>query len=154
MFIGVCCRGSRERGAGSGEQETPRLPASCSPLPAPVFLRTNLQSRVHNCCRRSAGVSSRFRACNLKTESFQAGEAVRPLQRPSAAMKTLSVLALVALVASCHFDKLFSGGGETPFSHDPPAGVAFGPGPGPARAGQPLSPILVTVVDAAGTRVA
>ncbi len=69
-------------------------------------------------------------------------------------MKTLSVLALVALVASCHFDKLFTGGGETPFSHEPPAGVAFGTGPGNARAGQPLSPVLVTVVDAAGTRVA
>ncbi len=69
-------------------------------------------------------------------------------------MKTLSVLALVALVASCHFDKLFTGGEETRFSHDPPAGVTFVAPPGDARAGQLLSPILVTVVDAAGTRVA
>ncbi len=69
-------------------------------------------------------------------------------------MKTLSVLVLVALIASCHFDKLFTGGGETRFSHDPPAGLAFGAGPGTARAGQPLTPVLVTVVDSAGTRVA
>ena len=69
-------------------------------------------------------------------------------------MKTLSLLAMVALVASCHFDKLFSGSGDTPLSHDPPAGLVFGAGPGNARAGQPLTPIQVTVVDSAGTRVA
>jgi PKD repeat protein len=69
-------------------------------------------------------------------------------------MKTHLVLALVAVTASCHFDKLFSGGGGTQLSHDPPAGLAFAAGPGPARAGQPLSPVLVTVVDSAGTRVA
>jgi len=79
---------------------------------------------------------------------------VRPLQRRSAAMKTFCVLALVALSASCHFDKLFTGGGETPFSHDPPAGLLFGAGPGNAQAGQPLNPVVVTVVDSAGTRVA
>src|SRR5437879_3843488 len=69
-------------------------------------------------------------------------------------MKTLLVLALVALIASCHFDKLFTGGGETPFSHDPPAGLLFGTGPGNAQAGQPLNPVVVTVVDSSGTRVA
>jgi len=69
-------------------------------------------------------------------------------------MKNLCVVALVALIASCHFDKLFTGGGETPFSHDPPAGLVFGAGPGNAQAGQPLTPVVVTVVDAAGTRVA
>ena len=69
-------------------------------------------------------------------------------------MKTLFALALVALVTSCHFDKLFTGGGETPFSHDPPAGLLFGAGPGNAQAGQPLNPVVVSVVDSAGTRVA
>src|SRR2546426_3560770 len=69
-------------------------------------------------------------------------------------MKTLFALALVALVTSCHFDKLFTGGGETPFSHDPPAGLVFGAGPGNAQAGQPLNPVVVTVVDSSGTRVA
>jgi len=69
-------------------------------------------------------------------------------------MKNLCVLAVVALIASCHFDKLFTGGGGTPFSHDPPAGLLFGAGPGKAQAGQPLTPVVVTVVDSAGTRVA
>ena len=69
-------------------------------------------------------------------------------------MKTLSVLALVALIAGCHFDKLFSGGGGTPLSHDPPAGLAFTSGPGNARAGQPLGPVRVAVVDSGGTPVA
>jgi len=99
-------------------------------------------------------VSGRFRFANLSGGLFQAVEAVRPLQRPSAAMKNLCVLAVVALIASCHFDKLLTGGGGTPFSHDPPAGLLFGAGPGPAQAGQPLSPVVVTVVDSAGTRVA
>jgi PKD repeat protein len=69
-------------------------------------------------------------------------------------MKTLSTLALVAVIASCHFDKLFTGGGGTQLSHDPPAGLAFTARPGPAHVGQPLDPILVAVIDAAGTRVA
>jgi hypothetical protein len=69
-------------------------------------------------------------------------------------MKTAFVLALVALSASCHFDKLLSGSGGTPLSHHPPAGLAFGSGPGNAQAGQPLTPVLVSVVDSAGTRVA
>src|SRR5438552_4530343 len=69
-------------------------------------------------------------------------------------MKTLLVLALVALIASCHFDKLFTAGGGTQLSHDPPAGLAFATRPGPAHAGQPLNPVFVSVFDAAGTRVA
>ncbi len=69
-------------------------------------------------------------------------------------MKNLCVLAVVALSASCHFDKLLTGGGGTPFSHDPPAGLVFGAGPGNAQAGQPLNPVVVTVVDSTGTRVA
>jgi len=70
-------------------------------------------------------------------------------------MKThYHLLAFVPFVAGCHFDKLFTGGGERPFSHDPPAGLVFGAGPGNARAGQPLDPVVVTVVDSAGTRVA
>jgi hypothetical protein len=69
-------------------------------------------------------------------------------------MKTLSVLALVALVASCHFDKLFTGGGGTQLSHEPPAGLAFTSRPANARAGQPLGLVRVAVVDLAGTPVA
>src|SRR5439155_195659 len=51
-------------------------------------------------------------------------------------------------------DKLFSGGGETPLSHDPPAGLAFATSPGNARAGQQLSQVRVAVVDSRGTPVA
>ncbi len=69
-------------------------------------------------------------------------------------MKTLSLLALVALIASCHFDKLFTGGGGTQLSHDPPAGLAFARSPGNARAGQQLSQVRVAVVDSRGTPVA
>src|SRR5436190_1935460 len=39
-------------------------------------------------------------------------------------MKTFLILALAAVIASCHFDKLFTGGGGTQLSHDPPAGLA------------------------------
>jgi PKD repeat protein len=69
-------------------------------------------------------------------------------------MKTLLVLALVALIASCHFDKLFTAGGGTQLSHDPPAGLAFATRPGNARAGQQLSQVRVAVVDSRGTPVA
>src|SRR5205823_10066851 len=123
-------------------------------LTAPAVLRSSLPSGQHTCCFDSAGVSRRFRSPNLDRGSFQGGEPVRPLHRPSAAMTTLSVLALMALIASCHFDKLFSGGGETPLSHDPPAGLAFATSPGNARAGQQLSQFRVAVVDSRGTPVA
>ncbi|PYO98212.1 MAG: hypothetical protein DMD60_04715 [Gemmatimonadetes bacterium] len=69
-------------------------------------------------------------------------------------MKTAYLLALAPVVASCHFDKLFSGGGGTRLSHDPPAGLAFASSPGTARAGQPLGLVRVAVVDSAGTPVA
>src|SRR5436309_2312151 len=68
-------------------------------------------------------------------------------------MQTRSVVDLVALTASCHFDKFFSGG-ETPLAHDPPAGLAFARSPGNARAGQQLSQVRVAVVDSRGTPVA
>src|SRR6266568_7251520 len=65
-------------------------------------------------------------------------------------MKTVSVLALWALVASCHIDKLLKGGG-TPPSNAPPARVAFSSPPSSARAGEPINPpVQVTVRDSAG----
>src|SRR5207245_9401676 len=99
-------------------------------------------------------VSGRFSAPTHDRGQGQGREPVRPLQRPSAAMKTLSLLALVALLASCHFDKLFTGGGGTELSHDPPAGLAFARSPGNAGAGQQLSQVRVAVVDSRGTPVA
>src|SRR5205809_1026376 len=65
-------------------------------------------------------------------------------------MKLVSVLALVALVVSCHIDKLLKGGG-TPPSDAPPARVAFSSPPSSARAGEPINPpVQVTVRDSAG----
>src|SRR5438046_2743454 len=65
-------------------------------------------------------------------------------------MKLVSVLALVALVVSCHIDKLLKGGG-TPPSDAPPARVAFSSPPSSARAGEPINPpVQVTVQDSAG----
>src|SRR6266576_3199925 len=65
-------------------------------------------------------------------------------------MKLVSVLALVALVVSCHIDKLLKGGG-TPPSDAPPARVAFSSPPSSARAGEPITPpVQVTVRDSAG----
>jgi len=70
-------------------------------------------------------------------------------------MVRLPLLALVASVISCNFDKLFTGGATgPPLSHGRPTGLTFRPGPGPAQAGQPLGPIGVAVVDSAGTPVA
>ena len=69
-------------------------------------------------------------------------------------MKTFLILALAAVIASCHFDKLFTGGGGTQLSHDPPAGLAFARSPGNARAGQQLSQVRIAVVDSRGTPVA
>src|SRR5205809_542201 len=65
-------------------------------------------------------------------------------------MKLVSVLALVALVVSCHIDKLLKGGG-TPPSDAPAARVAFSSPPSSARAGEPINPpVQVTVRDSAG----
>ncbi len=65
-------------------------------------------------------------------------------------MKTVSVLALWALTASCHIDKLLKGGG-TPPSDAPPARVAFSSSVRSARAGELITPpVQVTVQDSAG----
>src|SRR2546425_844570 len=65
-------------------------------------------------------------------------------------MKALSLLALVALVVSCHLDKLLTGA-KTPPSDAPPARVAFSSRPSSARAGEPITPpVQVTVQDSAG----
>jgi len=70
-------------------------------------------------------------------------------------MKTMLVLGLVPLVVSCHVDSLFTGSGNgPPLSHGTPASLAFSARPGPARAGQPLDPVRVAVVDSAGTPIA
>src|SRR5437667_5684704 len=67
-------------------------------------------------------------------------------------MKTVSLLALVALVAvSCHLDKLLTDGGNGPPSLAPPARVAFSSSLGNARAGEPISPpVQVAVQDSTG----
>src|SRR6059036_4286478 len=65
-------------------------------------------------------------------------------------MKLVSLLAVVALVVSCHIDKLLTGG-KTPPSDAPPASVAFSSSLSSARAGEPISPpVQVTVQDSAG----
>jgi len=65
-------------------------------------------------------------------------------------MKPVSVLALWALVASCHIDKLLNGA-KTPPSDAPPARVAFASSPASPRAGELITPpVQVTVQDSAG----
>src|SRR6266480_8083631 len=65
-------------------------------------------------------------------------------------MKTVSILALWALVASCHIDKLLNGA-KTPPSDAPPARVAFSSSVERARAGELITPpVQVTVRDSAG----
>jgi PKD repeat protein len=91
----------------------------------------------------------------LDRQPFHPGEAVRRLQRRSHVLKTLHLLALVPLVVGCHFDKLFSGGGNgPPLSHGTPVALAFNAAPEQAHAGQPLDPVVVAVVDSTGTPVA
>ena len=69
-------------------------------------------------------------------------------------MKTLSALALVALLAGCHFDKLFSAG-ERPVSHGTPVGLTFYTTLGTARAGQRITPpVQVGIVDSVGNPIA
>jgi hypothetical protein len=69
-------------------------------------------------------------------------------------MKTVCAVALVALVVGCHLDKLLTGGGNEGLSRSTPVGLVFRAEPAPARAGQPLDPVRVAVVDSAGTPVA
>src|SRR6266550_1101502 len=65
-------------------------------------------------------------------------------------MKTVSILALCALTASCHIDKLLNGA-KTPPSDAPPARVAFASSVERARAGELITPpVQVTVRDSAG----
>src|SRR5439155_1623333 len=69
-------------------------------------------------------------------------------------MKTLSALALLALLAGCHFDKLFSAG-ERPVSHGTPVGLTFYTTLGTARAGQRITPpVQVGIVDSVGNPIA
>src|SRR5438128_10401125 len=67
-------------------------------------------------------------------------------------MKTVSILALVALVAvSCHLDRLLTDGGNGPPSLAPPARVAFSSSLGNAPPGEPISPpVQVAVQDPTG----
>src|SRR6266550_7566082 len=65
-------------------------------------------------------------------------------------MKTVSILALWALTASCHIDKLLNGA-KPPPSDAPPARVAFASSVAMARAGELITPpVQVTVQDSAG----
>jgi len=68
-------------------------------------------------------------------------------------MRTFHRLALVALVGSCHLDKLVSGGGGRGVqpSANPPAALVFATKPAAPPAGRPISPaIRINVVDSAG----
>lgn len=79
---------------------------------------------------------------------------VRGLQQRSETMKTLCALALIALAVGCHLDKLFTEGGRNGgLSRGTPVGLSFSADPAPGRAGQPLDPVRVAVVDSAGTPV-
>src|ERR1041384_1166449 len=70
-------------------------------------------------------------------------------------MKGRYAAALVVLLAGCHFDKLFSGGGGQ-LSHGTPVALVFNAEPSSgAHAGEALTPpIRVAIVDSAGTPVA
>jgi len=70
-------------------------------------------------------------------------------------MRTLRILALIAVGVSCHLDKLLNGGGGTarPLSHGTPVGLVFSSLPRAPRAG-PLGPVQVSVVDSGDQPVA
>jgi hypothetical protein len=70
-------------------------------------------------------------------------------------MRTLRILALIAVGVSCHLDKLLNGGGGAvqPLSKGTPVGLAFSSLPRAPRAG-PLGPVQVSVVDSGGQPVA
>jgi len=71
-------------------------------------------------------------------------------------MKALRILILIALGVSCHLDKLLNsgGGGASPTSNGTPVGLVFSRLPSSPRAGQPIGPVRVSVVDSAGQPVA
>src|SRR2546421_3939858 len=71
-------------------------------------------------------------------------------------MKALRILVLIGLGVSCHLDKLLNGGGSaaSPPSNGTPVGLAFSRLPSSPRAGQPIGPVRVSVVDSAGQPVA
>ena len=71
-------------------------------------------------------------------------------------MKALRILALIALGVSCHLDKLVNGAGSpaSPPSHGTPVGLVFSRPPSGPRAGRPIGPVQVSVVDSAGQPVA
>src|SRR5437867_10205712 len=85
-----------------------------------------------------------------KTRSAREAPPPRRSRSRCHAVQSLSILAVVALVVSCHIDKLLTGG-KTPPSDAPPASVAFSSSLGSARAGEPITPpVQVTVQDSAG----
>ena len=66
-------------------------------------------------------------------------------------MRTRSLVALFALAAGCHLDKLTESGGGGPPTQNPPAQLAFASLPATARAGDPITPpVRVVVQDSAG----
>lgn len=71
-------------------------------------------------------------------------------------MKPARILALMALVVSCHLDKLLKdgGGGASPASNGTPVGLAFSSQPHAPSAGRPFGPVRVSIVDSAGRPVA
>ena len=71
-------------------------------------------------------------------------------------MKALRILMLIALGVSCHLDKLLNGGGSgaSPPSNGTPVGLAFSRLRSSPRAGRPIGPVQVSVVDSAGQPVA
>ena len=71
-------------------------------------------------------------------------------------MKALRILALIALGVSCHLDKLLNGGGgrASPPSNGTPVALVFARLPSSPRAGQPIGPVRVSVVDSVGEPVA
>src|SRR5256885_3696498 len=96
------------------------------------------------CSRRSASLSP------WKTRTAPRAPPPRRSRSRCYEMKPVSVLALWALVASCHIDKLLNGA-KTPPSDAPPARVAFASSPASPRAGELITPpVQVTVQDSAG----
>ena len=70
-------------------------------------------------------------------------------------MKALRIVTLIVLGISCHLDKLLNGGGgASPVSGGAPVGLLFSPLPSNPRAGRPIGPVRVSVVDSSGQPVA